>query len=238
MNLISLQLKTTNNFHKNLKRLIKNINHCPNHSLILAPELYLNGYAYNNLDEAVSITNEAIPLLKTLSKDKTIALTMTTRQNNKYFNTLHIFNKGEIVHTQSKHKLFVLNDESKYFSQGKKEDIKIVEIGGLKIASLICFELRFVDLWKKLQGADIILIPAMWGLLRKENFEALTRALSVMNQCFVIASDSANSDMAKSSAIITPFGNVTKDDDKKIILHDADLKEIKKMRRYMKVGIK
>ncbi|MEA3289186.1 MAG: carbon-nitrogen hydrolase family protein, partial [Campylobacterota bacterium] len=236
--LISLQLKTSNNFKKNLKKLKKYINHCPNHSIVLAPELFLNGYAYDRLDEAVDITNKAIPVLKKLSKDKTISLTMTTKKNKKYFNTLYIFHNGEIMHTQSKHKLFILNDESKYFSSGDEKDIKIIEINGLKIASLICFELRFIDLWKKIQGADIVLIPAMWGLLRKENFEALTRALAVMNQCFVIASDSANSDMAKSSSIVTPFGNVTKNDDKKIILQDADIKEIKKMRRYMNVGIK
>ena len=238
MNLISLQIKTSDNFDKNLDELITNINKSPNNSLILAPELYLNGYAYDRLDKAVRISQKAIPILLELSENKIISLTLTTKTDNAYYNTLHIFHNNTIVHTQSKNKLFVLNDERKYFTVGDENDIKIININGLKIAALICFELRYIELWIKLQGADIILIPAMWGKLRKENFETLTRALAVANQCYVIASDSANDDMAKSSAVITPFGNVTKNDKKKLISLNTDLKEIKKMRRYLNIGIK
>ncbi len=238
MNLISLQLKTSKHFEKNLSKLVKHIEKTPKDSFVLAPELYLNGYAYDRLDEAVAITKKATKVLKFLSKDKTIALTMTTKKKDSYYNTLHIFYKGKIVHTQSKAKLFVLDDERKYFTSGEEKDIKIISVGGIKIASLICFELRYIELWQKLQGADIILVPAMWGRLRKENFETLSRALAVINQCFVIASDSANDNMAKSSAIISPFGNVTKNDNKKVISVDVNFSEIKKMRRYINIGIK
>ena len=238
MNLIALQLKTSNNFEKNLKRLINQINIAPDNSIILAPELYLTGYAYDRMDDAVAFSLEAIEVLKELSNKKTIALTLTTKKKKQYFNTLHIFHKGKIIHTQSKAKLFVLNDERVYFSAGDEKDIKIIDIDGIKVATLICFELRYIELWKKVQGADVILVPAMWGLRRKQNFEILTRALAVANQCFVIASDSANADMAKSSAIISPFGDVTKNDDEKLLLCDANFKEIKKMRRYLNIGIK
>jgi predicted amidohydrolase len=238
MNLIALQLKTSNNFERNFKKLINQINKSPDNSFILAPELYLTGYAYERMDEAVDINKKAIKTLKKLSKNKTISLTMMTKKKQNYYNTLHIFHKGKIVHTQSKAKLFILNDERVYFTQGDEKDIKIVDIDGLKVATLICFELRYIELWKQIQGADIILIPAMWGLRRKQNFEILTRALAVANQCFVIAANSANNDMAKSSAIISPFGDVTKDDEKKLILCDANFKEIKKMRRYLNIGIK
>ena len=95
----------------------------------------------------------------------------------------------------------------------------------------------FIDFWKKIQGADLILIPSMWGILRKQNFETLSKALAVMNQCFVIATNSANDDMAKSSAIISPFGDEYRDDSKEVLIKELDLNEIKKMRRYMKVGI-
>ena len=237
MNLVTLQTLTTDDFDKNLSTLLKLIEQVDENSFIVAPELCLNGYAYDRLDESVEITNKAIPLLQELSATKTITLTLTQKKDDKHINTLHIFHKGKIIHTQSKVELFVLNDERKYFTAGQEEDIKIIEIDGLKIACLICFELRFIDLWKKIQGADIVLIPAMWGKLRKENFETLTRGLAVMNQCFVIASDSANNDMAKSSGIITPFGEEYRDDNKIVLEKNVDLSEIKKMRRYMRVGI-
>jgi predicted amidohydrolase len=237
MNLVALQTKTGDDFKKNLSNLIEQITQIKENSFIVAPELCLNGYAYDRLNEAVDITNKAIPILKELSRNKTITLTLTQQKNDKHINTLFTFHKGEIIHTQSKVELFVLNDERKYFTAGNIDDIKIIEIDGLKIAFLICFELRFIDLWKRLQGADIIAIPAMWGSLRKQNFETLTRGLAVMNQCFVVASDSANDDMAKSSGIISPFGDEYRDDNKVLLEKNVDLSEIKKMRRYMRVGI-
>ena len=237
MNLIALQLKTSKKFDKNLSVLIKQIELAQKDSFILAPELFLTGYSYDRLDEAVTITKKAIKILKFLSYEKIIALSMTTKKNEHYFNTLHIFYNGKIVHTQSKAKLFVLNDERKYFTAGEEKDIKIININGLKIATLICFELRYIELWQKLQGADIILVPALWGKLRKENFETLTQALAVANQCYVVASNSANKDMAKSSAIISPFGKMIKNDNKKVISNQYDEKEIKKMRRYLNIGI-
>jgi predicted amidohydrolase len=161
MNLISLQLKTTNNFEENLQNLVYHIKNSPQNSLIVAPELCLTGYSYESMQNAVNITHQAIPLLEKFSSDKIIALTMTTRKDEKYYNTLFIFHKGSIVHTQSKYKLFSLGDEEKYFTSGDLKGIKIIEIAGLKIATLICFELRFTELWMKLQGADIILVPAM-----------------------------------------------------------------------------
>ncbi len=238
MNLVALQFKTTSNFQDNLNTLVSFINQAPKGAFVVAPELCLNGYAYDRLDEAVEISIKAIEILKELSFEKTICLTLTQKEDNKYINTLHIFNEGKIVHTQSKYELFVLNDEQKYFTAGKKEDIKIVEIDGLKVACLICFELRFIDLWQQIRGADLVLIPAMWGILRKENLETLSQALAIANQCFVLLSDSANEEMAKSSAIITPFGDTFIDDEKEFLIQDVDLKEIKKMRRYLPIGIK
>jgi len=238
LNLITLQLKTSNNFNKNLSKLIKKIEKSPANSFILAPELFLTGYSYNRLEEASLLTKKAINILKFLSHKKIIAITMTTKKDNLFYNTLYIFHNGLIVHTQSKAKLFVLDDERKYFTKGDEKDIKIITINGIKIASLICFELRFLDLIKKVQGADIILVPAMWGKLRKDNFETLSKALAITNQCYVMASNSSNNNMAKSSAIISPFGKVVKDNSKNKIQVKYDQKEIKKMRRYLNVGIK
>ncbi|MGK0255742.1 MAG: omega-amidase [Arcobacteraceae bacterium] len=236
--LISLQLKTSNNFEKNIRRAIKHIKQTPKNSFILFPELYLTGYSYDNLNEAARVTSKVTKLLKPLSKNKTIFITMITKKNNSFYNTLYIFHKEKLIHTQSKVKLFVLNHEEKYFTAGNENDIKIIDIDGIKVATLICFELRFVDLWEKVQGADIILIPAMWGQLRKKNFETLTQSLAVINQCYVVASDSSNENMAKSSAIISPFGKVTKNDELKVISALYNPKEIKTMRTYLPTGIK
>lgn len=237
MNLISLQVKTSNNFQENLDNLLTLIKQCEEESIILAPELALSGFCYDKMQEASEFSFKAIEKIKNLSINKTIALTFITKKDENYYNTLHVFNNQNIIHTQNKVKLFPLGNELEYFKAGQEEDIKIIEINNIKIACLICFELRFPELWEKVKGADIILNPAMWGIKRKDHYESISKALALVNQSFIIASNSANEDMAKGSAIISPFGNVIRDDEKQIIKIKADLSEIKKVRKYINIGL-
>jgi predicted amidohydrolase len=240
MNLVALQFQTDDtNYQVNLDKLVSLINKAQEEDFIVAPELCLTGYSYDHLKDAANFSIDAIDTIKKLSKNKKISLTLTlfNKLSNKFTNTLHIFHKGQIVYTQDKSMLFTLNDEDKYFQAGNTDDFKIIEIDGLTIASLICFELRFLNLWEKFKGADIIIVPSMWGILRKQNFESLTNSLAIMNQCYVVASDSSNDTMASSSGIITPFGDEVRDDNKELISMLYDKKEIRKMRRYLNIGI-
>ncbi len=237
MKLIALQIKTTTNFQENLDELKSLINHCEKNSIILAPELVLSEFSYDRMEEASTFSIKAIDEIKALSEDKIIALTFITKNENKFFNTLYIFHNLQIIHAQSKVKLFPLGNELEYFSAGNEQDIKIIEVNGLKIATLICFELRFPQLWEKIKGADVILNPAMWGLKRKDHYESISKSLALVNQCFVIACNSANDNMAKGSAIISPFGNVIKDDLKNKIEANFDKDEIKKVRTYINIGL-
>ena len=237
MKLIALQIKTSQDFQENLNQLKELIISCEEDSLILAPELALSGFSYDRMDEASTFSIKAIEELKELSQNKIIALTFITKKENGYLNTLHIFHNKNIVHTQSKVQLFPLGDELEHFVAGKENDIKIIEINGIKIATLICFELRFPRLWEKVKGADIILNPAMWGVKRKDHYESISKSLALVNQCFVVACNSADDNMAKGSAIISPFGNVTKDDSKNRLETLFDNEEIKKVRKYIDIGL-
>jgi predicted amidohydrolase len=237
MNLVALQTKVKENFQDNLKHLERIIEETSKNALIVAPELCLTGYSYDTIDKAAEFSKIAIERLLELSQTKSIALTLTTKMNQTYFNTFHMFHQGKIIHTQSKANLFTLNQEDDYFTAGKTNDIHLFELNSLKIGVLICFELRFTPLWQQLQGADIILIPSMWGIKRKTHFEVLSRALAIANQCFVVASNCANEDCASSSAVISPFGEVLQDDTKEVLEKVIDLKEIQKMRHYLPVGI-
>lgn len=237
MKLIALQIRTTANFEDNLIHIKELINSCEENSLILAPELALSGFCYKRMQDAAYFSIKAIEDIKELSSNKIIALTFITKIDDKFFNTLHIFHNKQIVHIQSKVQLFPLGNELEHFTAGNIEDIKIIEINGIKIATLICFEIRFPKLWEKVRGADIILNPAMWGLKRKDHYETISKSLALINQCFVIACNSADDNMAKGSAIISPFGNTVKDDSKEIIKTIFDLDEIKRTRKYIDIGL-
>lgn len=237
MNLVSLQIKTSNNFETNLKNLKKLIISCEENSIIVAPELAVVGFAYDRMNEASDFCEKIIEDLKNLSSSKAIAITTIVKEDDKFYNRLFIFYKNQIIHTQDKIKLFPLGEEDKYFSPSKQNSIKIIDIDGLKVATLICFELRFPILWEQIKGADIILNPSMWGVKRKDHYESISKALALINQAFVIASNSANDNMAKGSAIISPFGEVLKDDSKDILNKKFDKNEIEKVRKYIDIGL-
>jgi len=237
MNLVALQTKISTNFQENLNHLKELISQCEPNSFILAPEVCLTGFCYDRMEEASVFNQEAIKQLQNLSKDRTIALTFIIKKDKQFFNTLYIFHKEKIVHTQSKHRLFPLGDELKYFTSGDIEDMKIIDINGVKVATLVCFEIRFPQYWLKVLGADLILNPSMWGVKRKEHFETMTKALAVANQCFVLTANGADANMAKGSGILSPWAQEFRDDAKEIISQTIDLNEIKKVRKYIDIGL-
>jgi len=222
----------------NLEKLLEGILKAPKGSIIVAPELCLTSFSFTKMDEAVLFGESALLKIKEASKDKIVIFTLITKEDKNYFNTALIIHDKTIKYTQSKHKLFKFGQEDSYFTAKKEDNIKIVEIDGIRFGILICFEIRFTRLWSKIQGADIIVIPALWGILRKKQFEIICDSMAVLNQAYVIASNSKNSDMASSSAIITPFGESLRDDSLSYLEYEADLKEIVKMRRYMDVGLR
>lgn len=236
--LVALQFdyekKSLEDNFKTLKRLL---NLTPKESIVLAPELCLSGYKYDNLKESAEFSKNILSELKELLAEKTFALTLIEEIDGKYFNNLKLFHNKKLIQTRPKAKLFPLGEEEKHFTSGKIEEIKIVKIDGIKIATLICFELRFTELWQQIKGADIVLVPSYWGKLRKKHLKILCEALGVANQAFVIVANSSDEEMASSSAIITPFGDVYRDDSAFIIKHEANLNEIKKMRRYINIGL-
>ncbi len=235
--LCSLQFQTTKNYQENLQTLLGLIKETPDNSLIVAPEVCLSGFDYDNFDKVVEFSSYAIDEIKKVSKHRIIVLTIIEKRENKIYNMAKIFHNGEIIYERGKCRLFRFGGEENYFFEESDEKIAVVEVAGLKLGVLICFELRFKVLWQKLEGADIIAIPSWWGALRTEHFKVLTQSLAIINQCYVVASDSANEECTRQSGIITPFGVDERNENKACLSMDYDKKEVQTMRRYLDVGI-
>nr|WP_321267273.1 carbon-nitrogen hydrolase family protein [uncultured Sulfurimonas sp.] len=226
------------NYEKNLETLLELIKKCSEKSIIVAPEVCLSSFDYENFEKLLDFASIADEAIKKVSKNKIIILTMMQREGEEIFNFAKIYHNGKIVYKRAKARLFRFGDEHKYMSEGSDKPIEIVEVDGIKIGILICFELRFKELWQKLEGADVIAVPSWWGVLRTEHFEVLTQSLAIMNQCFVVASDSLDAECTKMSGIITPHGKVERNGNKPCLELEYSKREIDVMRRYMDVGIK
>jgi len=235
--LCSLSFKITDNYTTNLQTLLELIKQTSSKSLVVAPEVCLSAFDYDNFDKVLAFADKANQEIKKASKDKIIILTIIEKRDDEVFNFAKIFHNGKVVYERAKARLFRFGDEHKYMQEGNDENIKIFEIDGIKIGILICFELRFKDLWQKLEGADVIAVPSYWGVLRTQHFKIITQALAVINQCFVVASDSLNEECTKMSGIIKPNGEVLRNGNKPCLELEYSKKEINTMRRYMDVGI-
>jgi len=233
MRVLSLQLPSAKNYQKNIDRLLEFIELHRDRELIVVPEVYLTAYDYPNIQEAAKFSAEALEILKSKISDQILVITLILKDSDNFINRAVVIHNHQVVHQQDKAKLFRLGDEDRYLKSGDIEDIKPFEIDGVKYALLICFELRFKYLWRQIEGVDIILIPARWGLPRKAHLEILSKALAIMNQSYLILSNSSDEDMASSSSIISPNGDAIIDDSSSEIVGDIRFSEIKKMRRYI-----
>jgi omega-amidase len=213
---------TTNDYEKNLKNLIEIIKSSTS-DLLLFPEVVLTGFDYKNFKKANEFGKIAI---KELSKlNKAFALTLIL-ENKNYF---CFFDEG-LVYKRPKFNLF--GYEKKYFEIGTNPEI--FEYKGLKIASLICFELRFIEYWEKFKGVDLILIPAQWGKERISHFKTLTKALALSTQSQVAAVNSANEKAYGCS--FDAWGEGVEGESKKII-DFIDFEKNKKIRKKLNIGI-
>ena len=235
--LCSLLFKTTQNYNDNLQTLLTLVNQTQENSIVVAPEVCLTAYDYDRFDEVLAFAPIAIEEIKKASFNKTIILTIIEKRGDEVFNFAKVFHNGEVIYERAKARLFRFGDEHKYMSEGSDEAIKIIEVDGIKIAIFICFELRFKELWQMSEGADVIAVPSYWGVLRTEHFKAITQTLAIINQCYVVASDSQDDECTKMSGIITPQGEVQRNGNKPCLEVPYSKKEISLMRRYMDVGI-
>lgn len=233
MEVVTLQLPSRKRYQENLDTLLFHLKEHQDKHIVVAPEVFLTAQDYEHMVTAAKFSANALKTLKKEVNEQIVVFTLILEEGENFVNQAVVIHKHKIVHRQEKVKLFKLGDEDLYFEGGKKKKIKPFEIEGVKYAILICFELRFKELWEQIEGADVVFVPSRWGKPRKTHLEVLSRALAVMNQCYVVVSNSSDEDMSSSSSIISPTGEVMMNDGLEAVEGSIDFREIKKMRRYI-----
>ncbi|WP_456458192.1 carbon-nitrogen hydrolase family protein [Nitratifractor sp.] len=231
-----LQLKNLQPYRRNLDKILRYLEREEGRDLIVAPEVCLTDYDYEHIEEAVAFGDEAERKLCAAVGRQILVLTRLVRREEGYANEAIVIHDHCVVHRQAKHRLFLLGEEDRHLVSGRAEEIRPFEIDGVRYGLLICFELRFKELWKRLEGCEVILVPSQWGLPRKRHLEILARALGVMNQCYVLVANSAREDMAASSLIASADGGLILEDMSEAIRGELDLDLVKKIRRYIRMA--
>lgn len=241
LSLITLGIDSSTNeaLDARLQKLIHWLRSAEKDALILAPEVAFSGFDYEHMASVSSFSKELLTALKVAVSSQYLLFSLIVKEAGKYYNEAVLIHNHQIIHSQRKENLFTLAKEHHYFEAAEKNSERMVNIEGLRVGILICFELRFLRHWQTLKGADIICIMAYWGKARAVHLQVLAQALSIMHQCYVMVSDHLDPDATASTLIFNPDGTMAAKhsfvEGMQMQQSTFDAKAVKTVRRYLEV---
>jgi len=221
-------------FERNYSTLLTLLNFCSPNSLVVIPEVAATGFCYGRKLEAAEFSERVFGELREFSAGLSLTIVTTGLElvNGTLFNVVKVFDRGKEVLSRPKVKLFLPGGEGEHFTAGTLEDLKVAETSLGVLAPIICFELRFYEVLKRLKelGGEVFPVPAQWGRARREHWEILLRARAVELQRFFVGANGTG-EMAGSSAVIDPWGRILAEacDSLGVISADIDLARIKQV---------
>lgn len=106
---------------------------------------------------------------------------------------------------------FSLAREHEHFGGGDR--VCTFEAGGLRVCPLICYDLRFPEIFRAVAGrTDLFVVIANWPEQRRDAWSTLLRARAIENQCFVLGINRIGEGnglcYTGDSALVGPLGDV------------------------------
>ncbi|WP_020006822.1 carbon-nitrogen family hydrolase [Salinicoccus albus] len=214
--------------------------------VVVLPEMWTTGYdlkniethACRNLEPAQSVISE----LAVKYDVNIVAGSVANSKDDKHkvCNTAFVVNRsGTLVYEYSKIHLVPMLNEPKYLTGGT-EKTETFELDGETCGVVICYDLRFPELFRDLalKGAETIFVVAEWPLPRQKHWETLLAARAIENQCYIIGVDTYGEieadTFAGRSVIIGPFGELVDEADthsETVITGTSDGDEVKRIRK-------
>ncbi len=157
--------------------------------MILLPEMSLTGFSMNVEKTRDTYVNETIGRFQELCQKWHIIIGfgwVEQSGDKKARNHYTIVDKeGKIASDYVKIHPFRFGREAEYFEGGNS--FMCCNVGEHKIATAICYDLRFPELFRVFdKECSIVVIPANWPAARKEHWNCLLQARAIENQIYVI----------------------------------------------------
>lgn len=155
--------------------------------LVLLPEMFSTGYCINAEEVAEPAGGgDTLRWMESIARQRDCAVvgTVAVVEQGAYYNRMYIcLPDGSRFHYDKRH-LFSFAGEDKHFSAGKER--VIVEWRGVRIAPMVCYDLRFAA-WSYLAGeVDLLLYSASWATSRIGAWNRLLPARAIENQAWVV----------------------------------------------------
>lgn len=212
--------------------------------VIVLPELWSTGYA---LDRAAGLADEHgdAVFLGGLARELGTAFaggSVLANDGGSFFNRAQVISReGNCISSYDKIHLFRLMDEDSFLTPGSR--LSLFPLGGLNCASVICYDIRFCELPRRLavEGAECLFVSAEWPIPRVEHWRTLLQARAIENQMFVAACNrcgvTEGTEFAGHSMLIAPDGTVLAEAGtaEEIIWADFDPEQVRRTRKHIPV---
>ncbi|MBR2094784.1 MAG: nitrilase [Fibrobacter sp.] len=212
-------------------------------NLILLPEMFATGYIPVSLDAAAEDfssrdSGETANMLSEVASatNCTVMGAGIKKAGNKFLNHVSVYTPSTPKESFAYDKMNLFFPEKETFKAGEKINLfnikeipdgstgsptlvgndNITEPANWKIASFICYDLRFPELFREAtkQGANLITVQAAWPAKRRAHWETLIKARAIENQVYIAAVNAVSTHpdtrhpFAGTSLIISPNGDV------------------------------
>lgn len=218
--------------------------------IVVLPEMWTTGYDLENVDTLACRNLEpAQSIISELAVKYAVNIVAGSVANiidntDDVYNTAFVIDReGELVYQYSKMHLVPMLNEPEYLTGGK-EKVETFQLEGETFGLVICYDLRFPELFRDLtlKGATTIFVVAEWPLARKKHWETLLAARAIENQCYIIASNTygeiVDQTFAGRSMIIGPFGDIVDeagDNTEATVTGQTDGKEVERIRKEVPI---
>lgn len=140
-----------------------------------------------------------------------VAGSVSNLRGGRIFNTASVFDrKGACIAEYDKIHLFTPMGEDRYYTRGNHICRFMLE--GIKCGVIICYDLRFPELTRRLSldGIEMLFVVSQWPRERIAHLRCLTAARAIENQIFVVncnsCSEADGTVFGGTSAVIDPMG--------------------------------
>jgi omega-amidase len=210
-------------------------------SLIVLPEMFATGFSMNVSRVVEPAQGETHAFLSSLAKEFHSFLiggvaTLGTGANGK--NEALVFDgDGQEIARYCKQQPFTLGGERDHYEIGDRH--VLFEWQSFRIAPLICYDLRFPELFRAAvrDGANVLAVIANWPRPRDAHWPALLRARAIENQAYVVGVNRTGNDprltYRGNSLIVDPHGNTLAEagEEECLLTATLDLKDLVDYRR-------
>lgn len=205
--------------------------------LILFPEMALTGFTMNICSLLLS-EEEIINWIKNIAKENNIniGIGFAIRVDKKGKNVYIVVSKeGDILTKYVKIHPFSYGGENEKYYSG--DEISICKISEFNIASFICYDLRFPEIFQiASKEAQVITVAASWPKVREEHWITLLKARAIENQCYVIGINRIGTgdglEYNGSSVFVNPNGQILNEINNKenLIIKDLSIEKITRVK--------